>query len=104
MLERQRVDRLLAEQGLSLGGLVDADRAVKVGKVLAADLLAIVESSPKSQGRRRRHLRSDQRRAAVGLGRWPPTTARKAAEAIVNAVREAAAKHAAGSPICTRFA
>src|SRR5437899_1487359 len=50
LLERPNVERLLAEQHLSLAGLLDASQAVKVGHVLSADMLAIVESAPKSQG------------------------------------------------------
>jgi hypothetical protein len=48
VLERQQIDRLLSEQQLSLSGLVDADQAVRAGKVFSADLLAILESSAKS--------------------------------------------------------
>ena len=45
MLERSTVDRLLREQALSVAGLVDASTAVQAGKILAVDLLAVVESS-----------------------------------------------------------
>src|SRR5205823_4219551 len=45
ILDRSTVERLLREQKLSLSGLVDASTAVRAGKLLAVDLLAIVEYS-----------------------------------------------------------
>jgi hypothetical protein len=91
VLERQQVDRLLAEQKLSLSGWVDADRAVKAGKVLAADLLAVVESTPKSQGAT--IVIFDP---ASGVRLWDSALSTedggKCAEAIANAVRQSAAK------------
>src|SRR4051794_25260863 len=45
LLERQRVDRVLREQHLSLSGLVDASTAVKVGELLAADLFGVLETT-----------------------------------------------------------
>src|SRR5207245_1684742 len=45
LLDRSATDRLLAEQKLSLSGLVDAGTAVRAGKILAVDLLGIVEAS-----------------------------------------------------------
>ena len=48
VVERQQVDRVLGEQKLSLSGLVDPEQAVAAGKVLSADLLAVVESDPHS--------------------------------------------------------
>ena len=44
LIERQNVNRVLAEQHLSLSGLVDANHAVIVGRILAADLIAVLES------------------------------------------------------------
>jgi hypothetical protein len=49
LLERAAVDRLLGEQKLSLAGLVDADTAARAGKILAADLLAVLETSPQEK-------------------------------------------------------
>src|SRR5262245_46255986 len=43
LLERQAIDRVLAEQKLSLSGLVDANTAVKVGKLLGVDVFAVLE-------------------------------------------------------------
>src|SRR4051812_12914782 len=42
LLERAGVDRVLAEQKLTLAGLAEASKAISVGKLLSADLLAIV--------------------------------------------------------------
>jgi hypothetical protein len=44
VLERQAVDRVLSEQKLTLSGLVAAENAVAVGKLLAVDLFAILEA------------------------------------------------------------
>lgn len=49
LLDRSTVERLLGEQKLSLNGLVDASTAVKAGKILAVDLLAIVEYSSEAK-------------------------------------------------------
>jgi WD40 repeat protein len=46
LLERAAMDRLLREQKLSLAGVVSADTAVQAGKILAADLLAVLEPAP----------------------------------------------------------
>jgi hypothetical protein len=45
LLDRSTVEKLLREQKLSLSGLVDASTALKAGKFLAVDLLAVVEYS-----------------------------------------------------------
>ena len=44
LLERKAIAKLLAEQKLSLSGLVDANSAVKVGKILRADAFALIEA------------------------------------------------------------
>jgi hypothetical protein len=46
LVDRQSIDRLLAEQYLSKTGLVDAEHAVSTGKLLSADLLAFISPSP----------------------------------------------------------
>jgi hypothetical protein len=48
IVERQQIDRLLEEQHISLSGAIDAERAIKVGHVVSADVLAGVETSPGS--------------------------------------------------------
>jgi len=48
LLERGQIDRVLAEQKLSLTGAVDSASAIQVGKILATDLLVILEAQPDS--------------------------------------------------------
>ncbi len=49
LLDRKSIDRILAEQKLSLSGLVDANTAVKIGKLLAVEMFAVVETSGKEK-------------------------------------------------------
>src|SRR5690349_1249273 len=44
VLERAAIDRVLAEHKLTLSGLVAADQAVTVGKLLAVDLFAVLDA------------------------------------------------------------
>ena len=46
LLDRANVRRVLDEQKLSVSGVVDAGQAIAVGKLLAVDLIAVVESWP----------------------------------------------------------
>jgi hypothetical protein len=48
LVERREIARLLAEGELSLSGLVDAATAIRAGKLLRADLVAVVETDPQS--------------------------------------------------------
>ena len=48
LVERQQIQQVLSEQAASLSGIILAEKAVAVGKILAADLLAAVESDPKA--------------------------------------------------------
>ena len=50
VLDRQAIDKVIAEQKLSLAGIVSADQALKVGKLLAVDLFVIVETGPEGKG------------------------------------------------------
>ncbi len=45
VLDRQHVDRVLKEQKLAVGGLVDAAGAVKAGQLLSVDLFVVIEQS-----------------------------------------------------------
>lgn len=45
LLDRSAVDKLLQEQKLSLTGLVDADKAIQAGKILAVDVLGVIDVS-----------------------------------------------------------
>lgn len=49
LIERQQIERVLREQQISLSGVVDAEHAIKVGRIVSADLLASVETSPGSR-------------------------------------------------------
>jgi hypothetical protein len=44
MLERAAIDRVLAEHKLTLSGLVAADQAVAIGKLLTVDLFAVLDA------------------------------------------------------------
>src|SRR5262249_30464360 len=44
LLERQAIDKVLAEQKLSLSGLVAPDQAVALGKLLSVDVFAVLEA------------------------------------------------------------
>ena len=48
LVERREISRLLAEGELSLNGMVDAATAIRAGKLLGADVLAVVETDPQS--------------------------------------------------------
>ena len=44
LLDRQTIDKVLAEQKLTLSGLVATDQALAVGKLLSVDLFAVLEA------------------------------------------------------------
>ncbi len=46
LLDRAVIERIMAEQKLSLAGLVDAGTAVQAGKLLNVDLFAVAEAGP----------------------------------------------------------
>ena len=48
LVERSRIERLLSEAERSLSGLTDGATAIRVGKILGADVLAVVETEPQS--------------------------------------------------------
>ena len=52
LLERQAIDKVLAEQKLSLSGVVAAEQALTLGKLLSVDLFAVLEAGtdPKAVG------------------------------------------------------
>jgi hypothetical protein len=49
VLERTAIDRVLAEHKLTLSGLVAADQAVSVGKLLAVDLFAVLDAGAQAK-------------------------------------------------------
>src|SRR5690242_6430914 len=44
LVDRESIAAVLKEQKLSLSGLADPDRAIEVGKMLKADLFAVLET------------------------------------------------------------
>ncbi|MDA1164294.1 MAG: hypothetical protein O3B13_14455 [Planctomycetota bacterium] len=67
-LERQAVRNALAEQELSLAGSQGADSAIQVGRLLATDLVAVVEVEAESVGpSQRRSGKQPEVPAPVGL-------------------------------------
>src|SRR5207302_1807453 len=46
LLDRKAVSKVLAEQKLSLSGLVDSNFAVQTGKLLNANAFALIEADP----------------------------------------------------------
>lgn len=92
LIERQQVERVLSEQKLSLSGATDAAQAVRAGKLLACQMLVLLEPERRAGG-------------AVGVVIFDPSTGvrlfdaavptrdgAKAAEALVAAVVAAADK------------
>jgi len=63
LVERQAIDRILTEQKLNLSGLVDANDAVKAGKLLAVDVIARQFCSRKLRSAHRSDTRRWDRRA-----------------------------------------
>ncbi len=51
LVERQQIDQLLTEQALSQTGLVGSAEAVRIGRVLRADMLAVINTVPVRGGR-----------------------------------------------------
>lgn len=47
LVDREAINSTLAEQKLSLSGMVDSEKMIAVGKLLKADLFAVVETDPK---------------------------------------------------------
>ncbi|MBN1909465.1 MAG: hypothetical protein JW818_06990 [Pirellulales bacterium] len=52
LLERGAINRLLEEQSLALDGMSDPAMAIRVGKILTVDLLAVLEGDPKAKKQR----------------------------------------------------
>ena len=104
LLERQAIDKVLTEQKLSVSGVVSADQALTVGKLLSVDLFAILEPGPdkkEATGLVDFHVRNGARlwgNAALPLGTLEGTVT-----ATEGAVRSALQKRAAADklrPIC----
>lgn len=50
LVERGQIEQVVREQQLSRTGLIDSDQAVKVGQILAADVLASIEPDQNAKG------------------------------------------------------
>jgi hypothetical protein len=96
LLERAGIDRVLAEQKLTLAGLADAGQAVIVGKLLSADVLSVVEPAPDGKSA----LGLVVFDARTGLRLWdaalPAGGPDKQADGVADALKAALKKHAAG--------
>jgi hypothetical protein len=96
LLERKAIVRVLQEQKLSLSGLVDANTAVRAGKLLSVDLFAFVEADPTSKDA----LGLIVYDAATGVklhdAALPTGKLNEQIEAVSSGVRRAADKEAAG--------
>jgi hypothetical protein len=96
LLDRRAIDRVLSEQQLTLTGLVDGNQAVALGKILAVDLFAVVETAP--AGKEPLGLIIFDARTGVRL--WdaalPGGGLDQSVATITGAVRTAVQKYAAG--------
>lgn len=96
LVERAAINAALSEQSLAASGLMDASHAIALGKVVRADLLATVDVTESVGGRLRSIIVFDSasgvRLCDVALVA-PGSEAN--ADAIVDAVRDSAAKHVA---------
>jgi hypothetical protein len=92
LVDRSQIERLLSEAERSLSGLADGDTAIRVGQILGADVLAVVESEPQS----RHALGLLVFETASGMHLWDASLAeanpRQAARQIVEGVQQAARK------------
>ena len=50
LVDRQSIDKVLAEQKLSLAGEISADQALNLGKLLSVDLFGVVEVGLEAKG------------------------------------------------------
>ncbi|MFM9961815.1 MAG: hypothetical protein ACKV2Q_11390 [Planctomycetaceae bacterium] len=102
LLDRAFIRRVLEEQKLSVSGLVEASQAIVVGKLLAVDLIAVVETSPGKENDKVPGLVIFDSR--TGVRYWnaalpvSATELEKAADAIVVAVRTAHRKREGRTP------
>ncbi len=101
LLDRAFIRRVLEEQKLTVSGLVEASQAIAVGKLLAVDLIAVVETSPGQEKDKVPGLVIFDSR--TGVRYWNATLPvakelEKASEAIVAAVRTAHRKREGRTP------
>jgi hypothetical protein len=96
LLERTAIDKVLAEQKLTLAGVIDANQAVAVGKLLGVDVFGVVETDP--AGKEVLGLVVFDAATGVRLAdtALPANGADTAAQAVAGAVSGALRKRAAG--------
>jgi hypothetical protein len=102
LLERTAIDKVLAEQKLTLAGVIDSNQAVAVGKLLGVDVFGVVETDP--TGKEVLGLVVFDAATGVRLTdtALPADGANAAAEAVAGAVSGALRKRAAGpKQLCT---
>jgi len=97
LLERAKVERLLQEQKLSLSGLVDANTAVKAGKILAVDLLAVVEYSNETKQNTGVMIFDVATGVKLADSGFPPGSVEPQAMHVAASVRSALARWRAGT-------
>ncbi len=94
LLERKEIARVLAEQKLSIAGIMDAEKAVAIGKLLSVDLFAVVESDIE----KKEAIGLVVFNAKSGVRLWdaalPGGGLEKTADGIATAVRESSSKNA----------
>lgn len=97
LLDRKTIRRILGEQKVSLSGLVDANMAVQIGKLLRADTFALLETDPLGK----EVLGLVIYDTVTGIKWLDQTlasgTMNKQVEAVVAGVRSVAKKRSAGS-------
>ncbi len=92
VLDRRTIDRVLAEQKLTLAGVVAPDQALAVGKLLSVQLFAVLETAPGSK----RPTGLVVFDAVTGVKLWDaalPARLNAAVEATVGGVEAARRKH-----------
>ncbi len=96
LVERQEIAKVLAEGQISLSGVVDAAAAIRVGKLLRADVLAVVESD--AENSQALGILAFETSSGMHLcDRALEGDAEEAARQIAEAVRLAVRKRALGS-------
>ena len=101
LLERSQIDKVLAEQGLSAGGLIERDGIIKAGQLLRAEafvLLSVEDGQGQTEQTKDRLVRVRVAETAHGLRLWEGYEALEtsqveaAAERIAEKVRVAVGK------------
>jgi hypothetical protein len=82
LVDREAINSTLAEQKLSLSGMVDSEKMIAVGRLLKADLFAVVEADPKDG-------------TALGVVVFDSGTGLRLADVAIHGTPEAAAKEIA---------